>query len=267
MRTLQFISILTISLFLASGPTGAQTVVFGDSQNPTKATGINDLEVGGIHYNVVFQLQKFAFEIYGSFPGTFNIFNTVFEAEAAVDFVNLALNLEVATSIGNINQPGIEAHVYNIGYESFRLGQIEGIHTWRAGNEGGVEWFSLGQNQWTYNFDERSWAVFTFTTAVDDDDVADIPKAYKLFSNYPNPFNPTTMIQYYVPTESKVTLQIFNVMGILVKTLVNDVQGAGQKSVMWNGRNNAGQQVSSGVYLYILTGEGFLQTRKMMLLK
>jgi len=264
MRTIQFILILTFSLFLANGPTSAQ-VVFGDPTNPTKATSINNLEVGGIHYDVIFQLSMFANEIYGDYPGTFNIFDTATEAEDAVDAVNVALNDADALSVGNIDQPGIESPIYNIGYESLILLQIESINVWRAGIEG-VDWISLGQNTWTYNLDERTWAVFTITTAVDDD-VTYIPKAYKLFPNYPNPFNPTTTIQYYVAQESKVTLQIFNVMGVLVKTLVDDVQAQGQNSVMWNGRNNAGQQVTSGVYLYTLTAEGFLQTHKMILLK
>jgi hypothetical protein len=105
------------------------------------------------------------------------------------------------------------------------------------------------------------------TTVSIDDETPLQPETFELLQNMPNPFNPTTMIQYYVPRESKVTLQIFNVMGILVKTLVNEVQGQGQKSMIWNGRNNSGQQVASGVYLYNLTAEGFLQTRKMILLK
>ncbi|NOR75226.1 MAG: T9SS type A sorting domain-containing protein [Draconibacterium sp.] len=229
------------------------------------ATGINNLEVGGINYDVVFRVQKFAYEIYGPYPGTFDIFDIATEAEDAVDAVNIALNDANATSIGDIDQPGIESPLYNIGYGSVILVNVEFINVWRAGIEG-VDWITLGNNQWTYNLDERSWAVFTITTAVDDD-VSEIPKAYKLLPNYPNPFNPTTTIQYNVPQESKVTLQVFNVMGVLVNTLVDDVQSAGQNSVMWNGRNNSGQKVSSGVYLYTLTAEGFLQTRTMILLK
>ncbi len=268
MRTIQFILILTFSLFLASEPTGAQ-VVFGDPTMPNMATSINNLEVGGINYNVVFRVQKFANEIYGPFPGTFDIFDALPEAEDAVATVNLALNGANATSIGDIDLPGFEGHSYLIGFESFILpiGEVESILTVRATNEGTTDWFSLGENPWTYNFDERNWAVFSITTAVDDDDVVDIPEAYKLFPSYPNPFNPTTTIQYYVAQESKVTLKIFNVMGVLVKTLVDDVQAQGQNSVMWNGRNNSGQKVSSGVYLYTLTAEGFLQTRTMILLK
>jgi hypothetical protein len=268
MRTIQFIFILTLSLFLGSGPTEAQ-VVFGDPTMPNMATGINNLEVGGINYNVVFRLQKFANEIYGPFPGTFDIFDALPEAEDAVATVNLALNGANATSIGDIDLPGFEGHSYLIGFESFILpiGEVESILTVRATNEGTTDWFSLGENPWTYNFDERNWAVFSITTAVDDDDVVDIPEAYKLFPNYPNPFNPTTTIQYYLPQASEVTVRIFDVYGNLVKTLVNGRQSAGQKSAIWNGHNDIGQKVSSGVYFYSLITEEFLQSKKMMLLK
>ena len=266
MRTKQFISMLTIILFLTSGPAGAQNVVFGDPQNPTKATAINDLEVGGIHYGVVFELQKFANEIYGPFPGTFNIFDTVAEAENAVDAVNLALNGAGALSIGNIDLPETESQIYNIGYESFLLGQIESIHVWRAGKEGD-DWLSLAQNQWTYNLDERSWAVFTITTAVDDDDVTYIPKAYKLFPNFPNPFNPTTKITYILPKASTVYLAVYHMLGQQIRTLVNRHQAAGRYTVEWNGLNNSGEIIPSGVYMYTIEAGDFMQSKKMTLLK
>jgi hypothetical protein len=268
MRTLQFIAILTISLFLANGPAGAQTVVFGDSLDPTKATSITDLEVGGTSYNVVFEVSTFAFLVYGPFPGTFNIFNTVSQAEVAVDSVNSALNSWGATSIGNINTPGIEFFTYNIGYDTFLVGSIQMIHTWRAAKPDiNDPWVSTGQNQWTYNTDERNWAVFTISTGVDDHHGTDFLKTYELFPNYPNPFNPTTTITYHVPRPTKVTLRIFDIRGQLVRTLVDGVQGHGQNSVVWDGRNNTGQQVASGVYLSRLNAGGISQTRKMMLMK
>jgi len=266
MRTIQFILILTFSLFLASGPTGAQTVVFGDPTNPNMATGINNLEVGGIHYDVVFQLYMFANEIYGSFPGTFDIFDTAIEAENAVVAVNLALNNAGALSLGNLDQPGVEAVIYNIGYESFLLLQVESIHVWRGGIEG-TDWINLFENQWAYNLDEKTYADFDITTSVDDDGVTDIPNVYNLFPNYPNPFNPSTTIQYSLPQESEVTVRILDVNGQIVKTLVNEVQGPGEQRVNWNGTANDGQKVSSGVYFYRLITEEFSQTRIMMLLK
>jgi hypothetical protein len=89
-----------------------------------------------------------------------------------------------------------------------------------------------------------------------------------LGQNYPNPFNPTTTIEYTLREQSPVELRIYNVAGQLVRTLVSDAKAAGQvHTAVWDGRNDAGQSVSSGVYFYRLTAKDFVQTRKMVLLK
>jgi hypothetical protein len=76
-----------------------------------------------------------------------------------------------------------------------------------------------------------------------------IPKEFELFNNYPNPFNPSTTIKYTLPTESKVDVIIFDIIGREVKTLANGFNGIGYKEVVWDGKNNNGQQVSSGIYI------------------
>jgi hypothetical protein len=88
-----------------------------------------------------------------------------------------------------------------------------------------------------------------------------------LSQNYPNPFNPTTTIDYTLRDRTQVKLNIYNVAGQLVRSLVNDVKTSGAHTVTWDGRNNAGQTVSSGVYFYKLTSKDFVQTKKMVLLK
>ncbi|MEE9271227.1 MAG: FlgD immunoglobulin-like domain containing protein [Candidatus Krumholzibacteria bacterium] len=87
--------------------------------------------------------------------------------------------------------------------------------------------------------------------------------------NYPNPFNPTTKIEYSIKEAGHVSLRIYNAAGQLVRTLVNEVQTpqAGVFTARWNGMNNAGQAVASGVYFYKLVARNFTQTRKMVLLK
>jgi hypothetical protein len=86
--------------------------------------------------------------------------------------------------------------------------------------------------------------------------------------NYPNPFNPTTTINFSLRDKSQVTLKVYNVAGQLVKTLVDEARLPGQQApVVWDGRNNAGQRVSSGVYFYKLVSKNFTQTKKMVLLK
>jgi subtilisin family serine protease len=90
-----------------------------------------------------------------------------------------------------------------------------------------------------------------------------------LANNYPNPFNPTTTIEYSIKEKAHVSLKIYNVAGQLVKTLVNQAQDrtSHHYSVQWSGRDNKGNPVASGVYFYRLVTKGFTQTKKMVLLK
>jgi hypothetical protein len=90
---------------------------------------------------------------------------------------------------------------------------------------------------------------------------------FTLSQNYPNPFNPTTTLQYELPTDAQVKIRIFDILGKEVKTLVNNQQNAGFKSIQWNATNNADQPVSAGLYLYTIEAGAFRQTKKMVLLK
>ena len=94
-----------------------------------------------------------------------------------------------------------------------------------------------------------------------------IPVTFALHANYPNPFNPTTTISYDLPERAQVTLDIYDILGKQIKTLVNQSQDAGNKIAVWDGTDNLGRQVSAGVYLYQIQAGGFAQTRKMLLLK
>ena len=94
-----------------------------------------------------------------------------------------------------------------------------------------------------------------------------LTNSYNLHQNYPNPFNPITTLDYDLPDDAIVNITIYDMMGRVVNNLVSSHQTAGYKSLQWDARNNAGQPVSAGVYLYrIETGE-FRQTKKMVLLK
>lgn len=102
-----------------------------------------------------------------------------------------------------------------------------------------------------------------------------LPTVYALLQNYPNPFNPTTTIRYELPRRSKVELHIYNILGQHVATLAREEQDAGRYLIQWNGRNDAGLQVSSGVYFYRIhatdavssSGQIFVNTKKLMLLR
>jgi hypothetical protein len=94
-----------------------------------------------------------------------------------------------------------------------------------------------------------------------------LPEAFGLDSNYPNPFNPATTIRYALPEGANVTLVVYNILGQQVRTLVNGAQGPGYHSVVWDGRDEAGRMVATGVYIYRLQAGGFSQIRKMILAK
>ena len=94
-----------------------------------------------------------------------------------------------------------------------------------------------------------------------------IPKDYSVNQNYPNPFNPVTRFRYDLPEDALVNITIYDMMGRVVKTLINDQQTAGYKSLHWNATNDAGSPVSAGIYLYMIQAGDFRQTKKMVLLK
>lgn len=93
------------------------------------------------------------------------------------------------------------------------------------------------------------------------------PAAYKLAQNFPNPFNPSTTIMFDMRTKGNVSLKIYNVAGQLVRTLVNGVKNAGPHKLTWDGRNNSGVAVASGVYFYKMETKDFSQTKKMIMLR
>jgi hypothetical protein len=104
-----------------------------------------------------------------------------------------------------------------------------------------------------------------------------LPGSYALLQNYPNPFNPATTIRYDLPFESIVKLEIFDLMGRKVVTLVDGKQAAGFRAIHWNGRNAFGAGLASGVYFYRLTAdatqiylgkkEHFTKSHKMVMIK
>lgn len=96
---------------------------------------------------------------------------------------------------------------------------------------------------------------------------AKLPKAYSLKQNFPNPFNPTTAIEYALPEAGLVKLTIYNMLGQEVRTLVNTVQNANTYRVVWNGLDNNGKMVPSGIYFYTINANNFTATKKMVFMK
>jgi hypothetical protein len=119
------------------------------------------------------------------------------------------------------------------------------------------------RNLW---FDNSAWPV----DVEEDMTGEEVPAEFSLSSNFPNPFNPSTSIQYTVnsrQTPVRATLKIYNVRGRLVRTLVNEPKEPGTHRVVWDGKSDDGYEVASGVYLYDLRIGDHSQTRKMVLMK
>ncbi len=106
-----------------------------------------------------------------------------------------------------------------------------------------------------------------YSTGVEEPDKPETPKRYKLLQNRPNPFNVTTNIKYQVPKLSKISLNIYDITGRLIRTLVDKEEKPGLYIIIWNGKDDRGKKLSSGVYFYKLTAGNFVQIRKLILMR
>jgi len=120
-------------------------------------------------------------------------------------------------------------------------------------------------SMFTYYPTDRLW-IYRYTRPVLIDGIFEttpgIPVAFALDQNYPNPFNPSSVIRYQIPVVSKVSLKVYNVLGQVIATLVNEAQHAGYKSVEFDARS-----LPSGLYIYRLQAGNFTSSRKMLLLR
>jgi len=105
------------------------------------------------------------------------------------------------------------------------------------------------------------------TTSVDTNNNASVPERFTLLQNYPNPFNPQTTVRYTLPKDQFVRLTIYNILGGEVKVLFSGKQVRGEHSVTWNGTNESGRSVASGIYLIQMESSDAFTVRKMMLLR
>ncbi len=134
---------------------------------------------------------------------------------------------------------------------------------WISTNQFGSPW----ENQALFDFDGEILDALS----VFDNSTVSIQRinnySFNNIYNYPNPFNPSTILQYYLPQNEFVTISIYDISGKLISSLVNKNQYSGYKSVRWNSTNDQGQRVSAGVYLYSIEAGDFRETKKMILLK
>ncbi len=122
---------------------------------------------------------------------------------------------------------------------------------------------ATGQREGVYIDD----ATITWTPTGVADNGTVTPTAFSLNQNYPNPFNPTTMISFSLPAKGQVDLSVYDLLGRRVRTLISNDLPAGQHSIVWDGRDEAGHDVASGVYLYKLDASGATDAHRMTLLR
>ena len=148
--------------------------------------------------------------------------------------------------------------------QTFGGSENDGGSSVQQTNDGGyiiTGWVSSG------NGDYDVWLIKTDSNGnLETSTIVGLPTKYTLSQPYPNPFNPITSFRYELPEKSHVTIEIYDMLGREVRTLVNTTQDAGFNSVIWNATNDYGKPVSAGVYLYQIHAGDFRQTRKMVLL-
>ncbi len=110
----------------------------------------------------------------------------------------------------------------------------------------------------------KSWTLNLVPSGVAE---RNLPRDFSLGQNYPNPFNPSTSVSWQVPHPALVKVTLFNASGQLVRTLANGFYNAGEHSMVWDAKDDAGRAVPSGIYYYKMQAEGFHQTKKLLLLK
>ena len=127
--------------------------------------------------------------------------------------------------------------------------------------------FQKGTATTVYTGFWNPWAVWAVPVEEEEEDFSQLPKEFALRENYPNPFNPTTVIEYALPKASQVKIQIYNILGQKVRELVDEPQEPGYKMIRWDGKDDSGVEVSSGVYFYRIAAGDFMKSKKMILLK
>jgi hypothetical protein len=161
----------------------------------------------------------------------------------------------------------------NMDMAQFYLGGVM-LHSWQwtLGASGGGSQLRLDANDMfgaTAN-DEMyvdDYHIRPYVVTGIGDQLVEVPTEFALSQNYPNPFNPTTTIKYALKENAQVTLKIYNMLGQEVRTLINARQEAGYKQVVWDGLNNFGSPVASGVYIYQIHAGSFVKAHKMILMK
>lgn len=143
---------------------------------------------------------------------------------------------------------------------------LHGTVTFLAGNK--LKYVAVSSHDETIVNDSAAvWYIPNFT-AIEPDQISNIPSSFSLKQNYPNPFNPTTNIRYEINKTDKVSLTIYNITGEVVRNLISDVtQNLGAYEIVWDSKDNRGTEVSSGVYFFQIKQGTTVATKKMVLMR
>ena len=150
-----------------------------------------------------------------------------------------------------------------------RVGQVDANTTTFSNNTGSNgTFFYVVTAQYDEGESAASNEASVNVTSVADD-ISTLPETYRLEQNFPNPFNPATTIHFAIPPSHSgmVKLEIYNIQGEKIKTLVNERKSAGVYQVVWDGHDQHGKSVPSGLYFYRLQAGSFIQNKKMILIK
>jgi hypothetical protein len=199
---------------------------------------------------------KMSYMMDGTWSAPINLTNTPGVGEQTASVYLDIIDNKIHTMYYRDDWPGRDRNLcYVDDYENNYVFWTEG------GQHFSVPIRDLGQDQVQVVYQEFDLAQYTSI-----DKKAYVPGEFSLAQNYPNPFNPTTTINYTVPT-GNVTLDIYNVLGQKINTLVNAKQVAGTYDVVWDGTNYSGKLVASGIYFYKLRSAAGLKVKKMLFQK
>ena len=276
--------------------TGSNDILLSFDNNITPTHGIYSSQNNSIIANRLtspvstFKITKLMYYITGDHSGGAGSF-TPFE-DGCVNYSNGALGPATYGTVGfgytPSNMPGWDTVATSIsvtpssGYvdKEFFVGvQYDGTHKPAIGydstSSNGRGWYNDGNiYNWTQLDSLKTpWHVTLYIRAeislitgiVEIDNK--VPKNFNLSQNYPNPFNPTTTIEYDLPKGVNVKLKVYDILGREVATLVEAYQAAGTYNVQWNGRNNGGENLASGIYLYSFEAGNYKSVKKMIYLK
>lgn len=251
-------------------------------------TGLSIPEAGNLP-NIDFTLGPIATDTICVNPGTAIIDNdsiavplniaqslTISEIDLSVRILHTYIgDLEVelhspqGTTVRVHNRTGAAADSISTNYDAITAPDGPGVMSDFNGEDAQGNWYLSVVDGGNGDVGTVEEVCLIITYGLTATDVADgsVPRKFELHPNRPNPFNPTTTISFDVPKTTHVRLGVYNTSGRLIKTVVNETMIAGSRHVLWDGRNESGQTVSSGLYFYKIEADGFTETRKMTLIR